>query len=145
MHQKFISVIGQLSLDETASLIKRCKLFISNDTGLMHIATTVETPVIAIFGPTDQKRTAPYGKGNLVIRKNLECSPCYKFHIRKFKCKFNSVKCLNNISVEEVISACRNFIKKSANFSVRFFLLKFCVVGLLISESLPSLYCWYKL
>ena len=80
-----------------AALLKQCHLVISNDTGPMHIAAAVGTPVVAIFGPTAPWRTGPYSKKSSIITANLDCSPCFKK-----KCKHSS--CMNGISVDHVFS-----------------------------------------
>ena len=57
------------------------------------------TPLVAIFGPTRVTRMGPYGDKDIVIRKNLRCSPCY--HYSKVRCK--TLECLNSITVEDVM------------------------------------------
>ena len=69
---------GKTSVKQVAALIKRCDLLICNDSGLMHTAVAVGTPVAAIYGPTDINRTAPLGSSHMVIRHSLPCSPCFK-------------------------------------------------------------------
>jgi ADP-heptose:LPS heptosyltransferase len=66
----------------------------------MHLAAAVGTPVIALFGPTDPRRTGPYGEGHLVIQKALSCSPC----LLK---KCDSMQCMRDISVEDIFEAVR--------------------------------------
>jgi len=91
-----ISLAGETSLRELAYLYRRAVLVISTDSGPMHIAAAVGTPVVALFGPTDPARTGPYGNGgHRVLRKDLPCSPCF---LRKCA----SRKCMCLISVEEV-------------------------------------------
>jgi ADP-heptose:LPS heptosyltransferase len=69
-HPDCINFASQLSLEETAAILKQSKLLISNDTGIMHLATAVDVPVIAIFGPTDYRHIGPYGKiGKVIINK----------------------------------------------------------------------------
>ena len=100
-------IIVNESFKHTAAIIRRCNLFISNDSGLMHVAVAVRGPkVIGIFGPTDYKRTAPYSKNSLVVRKEMPCSPClkYPFHSVSSKIKCNrNFECLRKIKVEDVI------------------------------------------
>lgn len=91
-------LIGQLNLWETAYVLKNSDLLIANDAGLMHLASALGTSTAAIFGPTDQIKNRPWGKENLVISKNIPCSPC---DITK-KCAKN-MTCLNEITVEEVL------------------------------------------
>ncbi|MEK6656823.1 MAG: lipopolysaccharide heptosyltransferase II [Nitrospirota bacterium] len=93
---KLINLAGKTSLSEATALIERSRLFITNDSGLMHISAALNVPVIAIFGSTSPERTGPYGKGHHIIYKNAECSPCLK---RECPTDF---KCMDLISVDEV-------------------------------------------
>jgi len=72
----------------------------------MHLAAAVETPVIALFGPTDPVRTGPYGEGHRVLRKGLPCSPC-------FQKSCNRVICMEDISVDEVFDAVKEVFDSS--------------------------------
>jgi heptosyltransferase-2 len=67
---KVLNFTGKLSLDETAALLKRCCCLVSNDSGIMHLATAVGIPVIAIFGPTDFRHIGPYAKCVKIICKS---------------------------------------------------------------------------
>ena len=86
---------------ESSALISYCKLFISNDTGPMHIAASLKIPVIGIFGSTNPIWTAPLGDKNIVMYKKVKCSPCYK---RKCKNKEKEYECFDLISVDDVIN-----------------------------------------
>ncbi|MFQ5456462.1 MAG: lipopolysaccharide heptosyltransferase II [Nitrospirota bacterium] len=94
-----IILSGRMSLRESMALIKRCSLFITNDSGLMHIASSFKIPVIAIFGSTDPKTTSPYGDSNMLIKKEISCSPCL---LRD--CSTDH-RCMDAISVDEVYKA----------------------------------------
>jgi heptosyltransferase II len=102
---RIIIAAGQTNLKEAAALIKRCALLVCNDSGLMHVAVAVHTPVIAIYGPTDYRRTAPIGPIHTMIRKDLPCSPCFKLEgdLQVQLCAHHD--CLNTIEVEEVFRA----------------------------------------
>ncbi len=90
-----VKAVG-LDLLNLAALLKRCRLVISNDTGPMHIAAAVGTPVVALFGPTNIFTTAPLGSGNYIIRKDIYCSPCLK------RTCPNDHRCMELITVDEV-------------------------------------------
>ncbi len=92
------NIAGRTTLKQLAALLSKVSLFVTNDSGPMHIAATVGTPVIALFGPTDPERTGPYGDGHIVIRRNIPCSPCFKKRCR-------SPICMDEISVDEVFKA----------------------------------------
>ncbi len=91
-----IDLVGKTTLIELAAILERCKILISNDTGTMHLSAAIETPVIAIFGPTDPKRTGPWGNGHLVIKKEVSCSPCFK------RICPGDHRCMDLINVDEV-------------------------------------------
>ena len=75
---RILFAAGQTSVKQAAALIEQCDLLVCNDSGLMHAAVAVGTPVAAIYGPTDFRRTAPLGDRHTVIRHELPCSPCFK-------------------------------------------------------------------
>jgi len=95
-----IDFTGKLNVLELAALIKKCSLFISNDTGPMHIAAGLKIPQVAILGPGDIKRYNPcyISDKAVVLYKKADCSPC-------FKISCGQLKCLSVISPEEVIDA----------------------------------------
>jgi heptosyltransferase II len=96
---KFHCVTGTGIL-ETASIIRQCKKFISNDSGLMHLAVSQGVKTYGILGPTDHVRTGPFG--NTIIRTGLSCSPCYNI-MKPFKCtNKEKMKCLKGLDVERV-------------------------------------------
>jgi len=107
MNEPAVNLGGRTSLRELAHLYQRARLLITTDSGPMHLAAAVGTPVVALFGPTDPARTGPYGKGHRVLRKDLECSPC----LRK-SCKTRS--CMHNISADEVFDAVRGILESPA-------------------------------
>ena len=87
---------GKTDLLQLAAILKRCQLLVTNDTGTMHVATAVGTPVVAIFGPTDPIATGPWGEGHRVVKKEVSCSPCLK------RICPTDHRCMRNISVDEV-------------------------------------------
>lgn len=98
-----VNLIGRTTLRELMALVKRCSLFITNDTGPMHIASALNVPVVAIFGPTDPVRTSPLGVST-VIRKEVNCSPC-----RYRSCPLNH-ECMERITVEEVLESTGKYL-----------------------------------
>jgi heptosyltransferase-2 len=103
---KLINLAGQTTLQEAIYLISQCHLFISNDSGLMHVAGALNIPTIAIFGSTNPVTTAPAGYQSVIVRKDVPCSPCFK---TKCPTDFN---CMKLISVEDVFAAVQNILKK---------------------------------
>jgi len=92
---------GQTTLSQAIGLIARCRLFVSNDSGLMHVAAALGVPVVAIFGSTDPVRTRPLGRNCRVVRQPLPCAPCLKTHCPERR------ECLERITVDEVYEAAR--------------------------------------
>jgi len=102
---RIASMVGMLSLSELTYLMKRAFILITNDSGPMHIAAAVGTPVVAIFGPTDPRLCGPYGHGHAVVKKELPCSFCYEV-----VCPTNH-QCMYSISVDEVMDSVRKKLK----------------------------------
>ena len=91
-------VIGKTRLMELACLIRRCRVFITNDSAPLHIAAAMGTPTVALFGPTDPARHLVPGPAVRVIKKDVFCSPCYSTW-----CRTITHACMERISVEEVL------------------------------------------
>jgi heptosyltransferase-2 len=96
---------GKTSLRELISLISECDVFVTNDSGPLHIAYAVKTPLVAIFGSTDPKLTGPPpeanasggGNSNVVITPDISCSPCFER-----TCKNNDMRCMYAITSDDV-------------------------------------------
>lgn len=73
-----LDLTGRTSLGEMVEWLRRCELMVTNDTGPMHIAAALGKPVIGLFGPTDPRRTGPYGQLERALRHPLPCAPCMK-------------------------------------------------------------------
>jgi heptosyltransferase-2 len=95
LNRRAIRVVGK-DLMGLAALLKRCHLLITNDTGPMHLAAAVGTPVIALFGSTDPLTTSPLGPRSRVIRRQTDCSPCLKRRCPR------DHRCMVGISVDDV-------------------------------------------
>ncbi len=96
-----LSLAGKTSLRELISLISECDVFVTNDSGSLHIAYAVGTPLIAIFGSTDPELTGPppgvNGNNNVVITPDVPCSPCFER-----TCKNNEMRCMYAIISDDV-------------------------------------------
>lgn len=103
-----VNMAGRLNLRELTALINRCDLYISNDTGPIHIAAVLKRPLIVIFGPGYIKRYDPRlisGKA-ILLYKSTECAPC-----DRPLCL--SMKCLSNIKPQEVVEAAMRFLESA--------------------------------
>ncbi len=101
---KLINACAKTTVNQLACLIKRCAVYISADSSPLHVAASVNTPFVALFGPTDPRRHLPPAKNYVVIKKDLPCSPCYKS-----KCK--TKKCMELIEPQEVLEAVKKLLK----------------------------------
>jgi lipopolysaccharide heptosyltransferase I len=100
------NLAGKTDLSELAEIYRQCAVVITNDSGPMHLAAAVGTPVVAIFGPTDPALTGPYGSQHVVLRAGVACSPCLKA-----VCKHRPrLECMTKITVEQVLAAAQRFL-----------------------------------
>jgi lipopolysaccharide heptosyltransferase I len=100
------NVVGKTNLLELAELYRQCAVVITNDSGPMHLAAAVGTPVIAIFGPTDPSLTGPYGQNHIVLRAGIACSPCLKDTCANRI----QMECMHKTTVEQVLTEARRFL-----------------------------------
>lgn len=94
-----IVLSGATTIRELMAVVKRCRLLITNDTGPMHIAAAYGVPIVAVFGPTDSRTTAPYGQEQAVVREAVDCAPCL---LRE--CPIDH-RCMTRVSVDRVYEA----------------------------------------
>ncbi|MFA5043432.1 MAG: glycosyltransferase family 9 protein [Kiritimatiellia bacterium] len=94
---RVINLAGKLSLPQLGGVLQAMNLAITNDSGPMHMAAGIGIPVLAVFGPTDKKRTGPYGGLHRVMTGNLRCQPCFSKH-----CRFRDGSCLRTVTPEGV-------------------------------------------
>ncbi len=104
------SLCGKTSLADLMALMKHLSLFITNDSGPMHIATAFDVPTLAIFGPTTRELGFfPYGQGHRVLEvKDLPCRPC-ALHGGK-KCPLGHFKCMKDITPDEVFKNAKEML-----------------------------------
>jgi lipopolysaccharide heptosyltransferase II len=95
-------LVGQTSLRQLIALARRARLFVGCDTGPMHLAAAVGTPVVALFGPADPARTGPFGAGHVVLREPPPCAPC-----NQKTCHQPRHACMEDLTVERVLAAAR--------------------------------------
>jgi heptosyltransferase-2 len=106
-HPDFVNLCGKLSIKELCEYIGGLKLFITNDSGPMHIAAAYNVPIVAIFGPTDYTETSPWSENYKIVTKNLECAPC-----KKRECPLKSHECMKSIKSDEVIKAAKELLNE---------------------------------
>jgi 3-deoxy-D-manno-octulosonic-acid transferase/heptosyltransferase-1 len=91
---------GRTTLKMLAALYRKSRLLVTTDTGPMHLAAAVDTPVVALFGPTAPWRTGPFGRKHKVVRTAPACSPCFKR-----RCDVHRCRCMRDITVDQVLAA----------------------------------------
>ncbi|MGB7947678.1 MAG: glycosyltransferase family 9 protein [Candidatus Binatia bacterium] len=96
--QNLINWVGRTSLKEAVGIIAKAKVAVGPDTGLMHIAAAVGTPVVSLWGATSPRRTGPYGFEDLVIEGRAPCAPCYRKH-----CPIGRI-CMQSIGIDEIMA-----------------------------------------
>lgn len=101
---EILNLCGATTLSQTAAIIKQSALFIGNDSSLLHIANALHIPSIGIFGPTSPEQVLSSLQDCLVIKKNIDCSPCY-VHQYDFSDECGEPECLNEIRVSDVMEA----------------------------------------
>ncbi|SFV67318.1 ADP-heptose--lipooligosaccharide heptosyltransferase II [hydrothermal vent metagenome] len=99
--KNFSNLAGKTNIEELCANIGGCSLFITNDSGPMHVAAAYQVPTVAIFGPTRYKETSQWmNKKSKIVRHELECSPCMKR-----ECPLKHHNCMKEITAFEVIAA----------------------------------------
>ena len=98
------TVAPPTTIKQLACLLERSSLYIGGDTGPMHMAVAMGTPVVGIFGPSDPDRNGPYGEGHVVLQSEIDCIKCWKK-------RCSSMECMNNVSAEDVAAAVKKIVK----------------------------------
>lgn len=101
------NLAGHLTLRETIIILAHCRLVICNDSGLMHIASSLKVPLLAIFGPTEAGKTSPLAEPYRLLYKGAECAPC-----RHRECPTDH-RCMTAVTSGEVLSAAEELWKLS--------------------------------
>jgi lipopolysaccharide heptosyltransferase I len=91
------------TLEELIALCQTARLFVGGDTGPMHFAAAVRTPIVAIFGPTSSDRNGPFRREDIVVERRLSCRPCYE----RERCPLEHLHCMVEITVDHVYEACK--------------------------------------
>ena len=105
MRHRPIDLSGRTTLGEAMALIERCALFITNDSGLMHVAAALDVSLIAIFGSTNSTTTGPMSSNSRVVQIPMECSPCLKP-----ECPRGHLNCMDQISVDMIFDVVKEIL-----------------------------------
>jgi len=108
LHCAYIDASGKTTVSQLGSLLRRCSLFISNDSGPVHIAQALDVPTVAIFGRAQAglspRRWGPTGEKSMTLHKDVGCKECLAHNCQR------EFACLNAISVEKVLEAARELL-----------------------------------
>ena len=99
-HPQVAQLTGKVTLMELAALLKKCRVFVTNDSGPMHIATAMNVPLVSMFGASPVQGFWPYNDFSIVLKTSLPCHPCYEH-----SCRLGGLECMYAISVEQVFEA----------------------------------------
>jgi heptosyltransferase-2 len=104
--------VDSLPIRLAAAVMGECGLFVSNDSGPMHMAAASGVPTVAIFGPTNPVWLRPWGVKHRVVREDSACRPCFRYSPRPMECiEKRDYACIRGISVEQVFAACKELMK----------------------------------
>ncbi len=103
-----VNRVGQTTLEQLIDELRECRLLLTNDTGTMHLASLLGVPTVAIFGSTEPRLTGPLGDRHIIVRHQVECSPCF---LRECPIDF---RCMKAVSVDEAINGVLRILQRSA-------------------------------
>jgi heptosyltransferase-2 len=103
-----LNLVGQTDLRQALGVLSRLKLLITNDSGLMHAAAALGTPMVALFGSTDPAATGPFTDQATVLHHPLACAPCFQ------RTCDQGYACLTAISVDEALAAARPWLMETS-------------------------------
>jgi heptosyltransferase-2 len=104
--QNYRNLVGKTTMNELIELIASAKLFITNDSGPMHIAAAFKVPTVAVFGPTDDSETSAWGNPKYtIVKKDLKCMPC-----KKRVCPLKHHDCMRLIDIQDILEAAKKVI-----------------------------------
>lgn len=104
--ERVINMAGKTTLGQAMALMARCRVFITNDSGLMHVAAALHIPLVAIFGSTNPVTTGPFSDRVVIVRKDINCSPCLKA-----VCPVD-FRCMKEIMPEEIYMATLRMLER---------------------------------
>lgn len=106
-----VLLVREANLRHALALLKRCRVFVSNDSGLLHLAAACAVPVVGLYGPTDWRRLHPRTERRVIVRRDLPCMPCFYYSSRPLQCVANiNYACMRDITVDEVFVAVQNLL-----------------------------------
>ncbi len=110
-----LDLVGEIDLPLLAAMLERCRLLLTGDTGPMHLAAFVGTPVVAVFGPSDPIRYAPLASPHRVLRVDLPCAPCNRIRLPPVRCQGHTPDCLEGVTADAVYAAAESLLAETAD------------------------------
>jgi ADP-heptose:LPS heptosyltransferase len=107
---RVVDACGGLDVPALAALLERLDLFITSDTGPMHLAAAMGTPVVALFGPSHPERYGPRAALERIVRVDLPCSPCGQVRLPPERCRGHVPDCMDGITVSAVVRAANELL-----------------------------------
>jgi ADP-heptose:LPS heptosyltransferase len=117
--ERVLDLAGRADLMTLAAILECVNLLVTGDTGPMHLAQAVGTPIVAIFGPSDPARYAPRGVLDRVVRIDLPCAPCNRIRRPPERCTGHTPDCLTGVDVARVLDAVERVLGDSAQLTER--------------------------
>ncbi len=111
-------VVRTDSLMQSIAIMKRCNIFVSNDSALMHIAGALQLPTLGIFGPTNETYVHPWRTKYKIVHTDIECRPCFYYSPKPLTCYRSAdeqFKCIHDLSVEMVLNSTKELLTKKGN------------------------------
>ncbi|MBI5492935.1 MAG: lipopolysaccharide heptosyltransferase II [Deltaproteobacteria bacterium] len=109
IEDRHLNLAGKTTLRQSMALLCNLRVFITNDSGPMHISAALNVPTVAVFGSTDPALTGPLGERAVVVMKKAPCSPCFER-----VCKYGHYECLNNIEADDVVKEALSLAREPA-------------------------------
>jgi ADP-heptose:LPS heptosyltransferase len=108
-----VDAAGTTGLVELAALLESLDVLITGDTGPMHLAAAVGTPVVALFGPSDPMRYGPRAAlEHVLVAADVPCRPCGQVRLPPVRCRGHVPDCMSGITVDRVVSAARDLLAR---------------------------------
>ncbi len=109
-----LDLSGRTTLKQAALLLQRASVLITNDSANLHLASYLDIPVVAIFGPTDEFKYGPWSSNCRTVKKEIACRPCMKA-----RCRYGTIECLQRVSPEEVLCQLKQLLPAGGSLQVR--------------------------
>jgi len=113
-----VTTVRELPMATVGAVIRRCRLFVCNLSGIMHVAAACRVPIVAIYGPTNHLWDFPWKSPHIIVRRGLPCSPCFYYGSRPLDCPARlDYECVRELPVEDVLRAALRLLAADADRS----------------------------